>query len=100
MDWIYDVIESASKLVDKEKGILVLHRSMIPGAVKAYKKFRYNLYLTKAKNKTLILSEEYIVNCRLDDLEKQWVKQDKVFLDKFMKYIVSDDFKEISNEVQ
>ena len=99
MDWIYDIIESASKLVDKEKGILVLHRSMIPGVIKAYKLFRYNLYLTKAKNKTLLLSDEYIVNCRLDDVDKQWVKQDKVFLDEFMKYIVSDKFKELTNGI-
>lgn len=99
MDWIYDIIESASKLVDKDKGILVLHRSMIPGAIKAYKKFGYNLYLTKAKNKTLLLSEEYIVNCKLDDIEKQWIKQDKVFLDEFIKYITSDKFKELTNGI-
>lgn len=101
MDWIYDVIESVSKTLRNKKTILVLHRSMVPSqVVKAYKLFRYNLYLTEAKNKSLILSKEYRVNCRLDDIEKEWVKQDKKFLDEFMEYILSDEFKEVRNGVQ
>lgn len=50
MDWIYNLIEAASSLVDKDKGMLIIHRNMkVHPKFKVYKTFSYSIYLVKNK---------------------------------------------------
>jgi hypothetical protein len=91
---LYDVIEALSTNVKTEKGILVLHRSMkVHPKFKVYKRFCYDLYLVKGKEKTLIFSFEEVKNTPADDLIKIWNECDKLYLKKLMGWVASNEYK-------
>lgn len=98
---LYDIVEASSKLVPKDKGALVLHRSIREHPkFKVYKKFCYDLYLVKGSSKEVQLHWDASINCPADDMLKIWNAQDKEFLGTFLiPWIASDLFKKLTDGV-
>jgi hypothetical protein len=89
-----DIVESLSSNIKTEKGMLVLHRSMkVHPKFKVYKRFCYDLYLIKGKEKTLISSIEDVRNTPADDIIKVWNECDKAYLGKLLRWVTSDEYK-------
>jgi hypothetical protein len=89
-----DIVESLSSNIKTEKGILVLHRSMkLHSKFKVYKRFCYNLYLVKGNEKTLLSCIEEIRNVPAEDISEVWKECDKIYLDKLLRWAISDDYK-------
>lgn len=92
MDWIYNVVEATDPS-------LVLHRNMtVHPIIKAYKVFRYSVYL--AKSKTEVFSVLFNKNISLDEVGSTWEECDKEFLKAYMKWATSDIFRKIYDGIQ
>lgn len=92
MDWIYSLIEAASSLIDKNKGMLIIHRNMkVHPKFKVYKTFAYSIYLVKNKEKELLLEWETTKNTT-DDIIEVWRDADKEFLPKLINWLSSESF--------
>ena len=91
---LYDIVEAASShLVE---GTLVLHRSMkVHPKFKVYKRFCYDLYFIRGKEKTLLFSYEEVKNTPADELEKVWSDCDKLYLRELIKWFASKEYKSI-----
>lgn len=99
MDWIYDLIEAASSLISKDKGMLVIHRNMkVHPKFKVYKTFSYSVYLVKNKEKELLLKWETTKNVS-DNIIEVWRDSDKEFLPKLIDWLSSGSFIKLKNEV-
>lgn len=89
---LYDIVEAASSNI--KNGELVLHRSMkVHTKFKVYKRFCYDLYVVKGKEKTCIKSFEEVKNSPADDLVKVWNGCDKLYLRELIKWFASEEYK-------
>lgn len=99
MDWIYNLIEAASSLVDKDKGMLIIHRNMkVHPKFKVYKTFSYSIYLVKNKQKELLLEWETTKNVS-ESIMEVWKDSDIEFLPKLIDWLSSESFIKLKNEV-
>ena len=93
-----EIIDIASKLI--KEGNLILHTSMtFHSSFKIYKEFSYDLYLLKDGTKTLLYSykENKPVSAK-DDLHKVWRECDLNYIEYFLKWILSPEFKELKKD--
>ena len=103
------ILNAANENVDKSNGILVLHRSMREHPkFKVYKNFHYDLYLVKANNingKGKIADKELLIhriiqkNAPADKIEEIWDECDFEFLSFFIKWLGTEQYKDLCNEV-
>lgn len=79
---LYDIVNAMNTFIPKNKGMLVLHRSMKEHKkFKVYKTFEYNLWLvTKGKENMLVSRFSESVNTPVDKIEETWENMDKKFL--------------------
>ena len=78
---LYDIVNAMNTFIPKNKGMLVLHRSMKEHKkFKIYKIFEYNLWLVKGKEKQLVSTLSESVNTPMDKIEETWKTVDKKFL--------------------
>lgn len=97
---LHDIIDSTNKLVDKSKGRLVLHKSIkINSAFKVYKKYIYTVYLVCGTENTALLRHEHEVNSPSDKAEKINAEMDKEFLMFFINWLITSNFKELTNGI-
>lgn len=96
---LYDIIEAASSYL--KEGTLVLHRSMrVHPKFRVYKRFCYDLYYIKDKNKSLLFSHEEVKNAPADDIIKIWSDCDKLYLRELIRWFVGKEYKSmLNNEV-
>ena len=95
---LYDIIDAASSYI--KDGTLVLHKSMrIHPKFKIYKRFCYNLYIVKGKDKKLIFPFEETKNVTEDEISSTWLNCDKLYLRELIKWIAGDEYKSIINGV-
>lgn len=95
MDWIYNIVDAASKLIKDKVNTLVLHKSVKQHSkFKVYKIFEYKLYLVNSRNKdkTLILEHSFTRNTPSDDLLNTWIECDKEYLPILIKWFTEKDF--------
>ena len=96
--FIDDIVDAANHYL--KEGTLVLHRSMkIHPKFKVYKRFRYDLYIVKNKEKSLIFSFEETKNTPAEDMIKVWDDCDKLYLRELIKWIAGDEYKSITNGI-
>lgn len=93
---LYDIIEAASKLVDKSKGFLVLHRGVhVNPRFKVYKRYSYALYLVSNRDKNdreCLLRYETEKNSPAENMDKDWKEQDMIFLSILIDWLSSEHF--------
>lgn len=90
---LYSIVETLNDIINDSLGTLVLHKAVVPDLkFKAYKKFKYNLYLVHNKNKELILTYEITRNISLDKIEKEQEKCDLKFLSMLLNWTSSEAF--------
>lgn len=95
---LYDIVDAASLYL--KEGILVLHRSMkVHPKFKVYKRFCYDLYIVKNKEKSLIFSFEETKNTPAEDMVKIWDDCDKLYLRELIKWIAGDEYKSMTNGI-
>lgn len=95
---LYDVVEAAGSHL--KEGTLVLHRSMrVHPTFKVYKKFCYDLYKVINSNKELLFSYENTENTPSDSIEEIWDKSDKLYLEILIKWLTSEEYKTMLNNV-
>lgn len=93
-----DIIDAASSYI--KDGTLVLHKSIrIHPKFKIYKRFCYNLYIVKGKEKRLIFPFEETKNVTEDEMSSAWLSCDKLYLRELIKWIAGDEYKSITNGV-
>lgn len=93
---LYDIVDAASYYL---KGMLVLHRSMkVHPKFKIYKRFCYDLYYVKDKEKTLIFTHEEIKNASADEMVRIWSDCDKLYLREFIKWVAGEEYKSMLND--
>lgn len=94
---LYDIIEAASSLL--KEGTLVLHRNMqVHPTFKVYKKFCYDLYKVVDSKKELVFHFEENRNAPADDIIKVWAECDKNYLEWFIKWVSSDEYKAMKKD--
>ena len=94
---LYDIIDAASSLL--KEGTLVLHRSMkAHPTFKVYKRFSYDLYKVVGKSKELIFHYEENKNAPVDAINEIWSECDKAYLEWFIKWVSSDEYKNMKKD--
>lgn len=92
-----DIINAASLLI--KEGTLILHRSMkVHPKFRVYKKFLYDLYKVNGNSKELLFSFEEVKNTPSDDIMKIWSECDKVYLGRFIKWVSSDEYRNMKRD--
>lgn len=85
---LYDIVDVVSK---KLNVTLVLHKNMkVHPTYRVYKTFCYNLYKVENGENTLILTHEETIKVPSENIEKVWSDCDKLYLDKFIEFILND----------
>ena len=93
-----DIIDAASSYI--KDGTIGLHKSMRRHRkFKIYKKFCYNLYIVKGKEKRLIFTIEETKNVTEDEISSVWLSCDKLYMRELIKWIAGDEYKSITNGV-
>ena len=95
---LYDIVDAAS--ANLKEGTLVLHRSMkVHPKFKVYKRFCYDLYIVKNKEKTLLFSFEETKNITADEISIVWYGCDKLYLRELIKWIAGNEYKSMTNGI-
>lgn len=93
---LYDIIDIICKITKKN---LVLHRTITAHhKFKIYKVFSYRLF-DVADHKNIILKFDIIKNITLDNVYSTWKECDKLYLEKLIKWLLSNDFKLLINGI-
>lgn len=99
---LYNIVEAADKLIDRSKGTLVLHRSMVVNPqFKIYKTFTYTIYIigSTKEDRKVVWHHEARLNCPSDDIEKMWKEEDLNALQSLIKWISSSYFTELKDGI-
>ena len=88
---LYDIIDIICKITKKN---LVLHRT-----ITAHHKFKIYRLFDVADHKNIILKFDIIKNTTLDNVYSTWKECDKLYLEKLIKWLLSNDFKLLINGI-
>lgn len=100
---IYDVIKGLETLIreNNDNVSLVLHRNIQEHpTIKIMKKFNYTLYLIKNKEKIKLIEEQFVDKCPSDKMIETWNKQDIIFVFHILKWMDTEEYKELRNGIQ
>lgn len=100
---IYDVVNELEKLLKENNSdiSLILHRNMQEHPVmKVMKRFNYTLYLKEGNAKKKIIEEQFVDKCPTGELLEVWEKHDILFVFHILKWMNTEEYKNIRNGVQ
>lgn len=100
MNIIEELEEALNSIIDKNKGVVVIHRAMsLNPTCKLFKKFSYKFYIVKDEKKSLVFEFIDSIKVKEEDILNKWEEEDfKCFVQSFQ-YLLSDKFKKYLKDV-